>query len=125
MAKNVNKDNLVTIKKDKYELSWNIDSAKSSKGEVLKEDTSKLYTEINDSVDEEIKQDKDLNNEDTDSKQKIKETLVSNEKVKTLKDLISTINYKSIFDNTDLQYVVKENDVKEEMYSYAYKFRWC
>ncbi|URZ05989.1 DNRLRE domain-containing protein [Clostridium felsineum] len=115
MAKNANKDKLVTIKKDKYELSWNIDSAKASKGEVVKEDTSKLDAEINDSVDEEIKQDKDLNNEDTDSKQKIKDTLVSNEKVKTLKDLISTINYKSIFDNTDLQYVVKGNDIKENI----------
>ena len=115
IAKNSATKKLVDLKKDKYEISWNLEDAKGAQGNIVATNDNELNKDINKSADDEIKKDADLSVESSTDKQAAKDTLVSNEKMKTLKNLTSTINFSNIFSNTDLQYVLNGSDVKENI----------
>ncbi|URZ05295.1 DNRLRE domain-containing protein [Clostridium felsineum] len=115
ISKESDKKKLVDVKKDKYEFSWNLEDIKEVEGEVASEAPNKIASEVNESVDREIKANKELASEATTEQQKDKAILVNNEKIKTLKNIISGINFKDAFQNTDLQYVLKGSDIKENI----------
>jgi len=115
IAKNSSTQKLVDLKKDKYEVSWNLDNANAAQGSVVTPNDNELDDDINKSADNEIKNDADLSAENVNDKQAAKDILVSNEKVKTLKNITSTVDFANIFANTDLQYILNGSDVKENI----------
>jgi RHS repeat-associated protein len=86
VAKNAKASKLVNIKKDKYELSWNI-----------VRNTNDVQTRV---------KEKDFDSFNS---------LTENEKKKSLPNISSTVEFENIFENTDLQYQVDSNKLKENI----------
>ncbi|URZ01869.1 hypothetical protein [Clostridium felsineum] len=78
ISKESDKKKLVDVKKDKYEFSWNLEDIKEVEGEVASEAPNKIASEVNESVDREIKANKELASEATTEQQKDKAILVNN-----------------------------------------------
>ncbi len=88
IAKNAYTKKLVSVKKDKYEITWNLEGTekiKSSTAVVAEKDTSYL------------------------------EQMTENEKQKTLTSLTSTVNFKEVMTNVDFQYIVEAEQLKENI----------
>lgn len=85
IAKNTKSKKLVKIKKENYELSWNIDNASNSKAQVIKK--NKDYTNLLSK-----KQDK-----------------------KNLSGIGSSVEFKDIYKNIDLKYDIVSKDIKESI----------
>jgi RHS repeat-associated protein len=115
ISKNSSTQKLVDLKKDKYEVSWNLENANAAQGSVVSPNDDEINNDIDKSADDQISKDKDISSESASDKQDAKNILVSNEKVKTLKNITSTVNFSNIFSNTDLQYILKGSDVKENI----------
>ncbi len=85
IAKNTSSNKLVRITKDKYEISWNMENITQSKSQVVPVNTSLINSKS------------------------------ENEKKRTLSKLSSTVNFLNILPNTDLQYIVEPEGVKENI----------
>ena len=85
IAKTTSSNKLVTVQKDKYELSWNIKSIKDASVKLANPNTSNL------------------------------KALSKNDSIKTLTKLSSTVQYSGIQDNVDLEYVLNSSVVKENI----------
>lgn len=85
VAKTSKANKLVKIKKDRYELSWNIGNVKDTPATVKAVNTKEI------------------------------QALSKNEKATTLTKLQSTVIFPEIFANTDLEYIVTPDDVKENI----------
>lgn len=85
MAKNTQSNKLVKIKKGTYEISWNMDNIQKSTSQIQPIDV------------------------------KDETSLTENEKKKTLKNLTSIVNFPDVLPETDLQYVVNPEEVKENI----------
>jgi YD repeat-containing protein len=104
IAKNLNADKLVTIRKDKYEISWNVKSERKvqvNKKELTEEDIDKI-SGVSD-----IKSDTNAT-----EKQKIK---AENIKKATASKITSEVEFKDIKPNVDLQYKLISNNLKESI----------
>jgi RHS repeat-associated protein len=84
-ADSTDKGKLVKIKKDKYEISWNIDTPNKVLAEVQQNDSSQLNK------------------------------LTENEREVALPNITSTIDYKEIYENVNLQYKIIGDDIKENI----------
>ncbi len=104
IAKNPNADKLVTIKKDKYEVSWNIKSERKvqvNKKELTKEDIDKISGVAD------LKNDKNAT-----EKQKVE---VENIKKATASKIASEVEFKDIKPTVDLRYKLISNSIKEDI----------
>ena len=90
---------LVQIKKDNYEIDWNIDGVKNTKSSVVKN---------KDTVTPETSQDKNK------SKEKL-EVEKQNDEKRALKNINSTVKFSNIFSNVDLEYSLMGQSLKENI----------
>lgn len=98
IAKNVNDKKLVTIKKDNYEISWNVKVSESSNGQVKTQNT-----------------DDEIDKAEQNDKSKNKETNKSNLKKIVAKKNQSGVNFNGISNGVDLQYLIKGKTLKENI----------
>ena len=123
---------LVSIKKDGYEISWNINTPSESSNDILSSDgvTSQITDNAN-SVDVENREAiQESATTETINKNSLKalnrtsaqiqpkntdylEKLSDEDKKITLTNLTSTVEYKEIYQDVDLEYEVRPEDVKE------------
>ncbi|AJA46845.1 tRNA(Glu)-specific nuclease WapA [Clostridium pasteurianum DSM 525 = ATCC 6013] len=115
ISKNSSTEKLMEIQKDKYNVSWNLSDAGTAEADIAKVDENKLNSEIDKTVEEEVKKDTELKEAEVKDKDEAKKTLVSNEKTKTLKSVTSSVKFSSIYKDVDLQYVISGNNVKENI----------
>ncbi|MBE6067564.1 MAG: DNRLRE domain-containing protein, partial [Clostridium lundense] len=115
IAKNSNAKKLVTIAKDSYELSWNIENPKESpvvvqalEEEKLNEDTEKetLY---------DLETNKIYKKKSETEKEKIKKNAIENEKKKIVKNTSSSVKFTEIFEGVDISYDILSDNVKENI----------
>jgi len=85
IAKNTKANKLVRLQKDQYELSWNIDGAQQSKAQAVSPDMTK-YNALSD-----------------------------NDKKRTLTNIASEVNFTNFLPDTDLQYEIQPEAVKENI----------
>ncbi|WP_238882331.1 DNRLRE domain-containing protein [Clostridium sp. YIM B02551] len=98
IAKNVNDKKLVSIKKDNYEVSWNIKAPNKSKGEEKEKD-------IDSEIDEFTKNDKSKDKET--KKENIKKIIADKND--------SQVDFNEISEGVDLQYLLKGKTLKENI----------
>jgi RHS repeat-associated protein len=110
-----NSKKLVSIKKDKYKISWSLEGANKSKVEKRKIDESKLNEEIEQEADKTVNEDKELSEKSEKEKEEIKDVIKENEKKKTVPKIQSTATYRDVFENTDLEYEIQGNNLKENI----------
>jgi YD repeat-containing protein len=85
LAKNARANQLVKIKKDHYEISWNIENPEKTFAVVRPKDLQFL------------------------------DSLSKNERIKTLTEISSTVDYQNIYPHTDLSYEIFSEEVKENI----------
>ncbi|MHB8127017.1 MAG: DNRLRE domain-containing protein [Desulfitobacteriaceae bacterium] len=85
IAKNTTSNKLVKIKKDKYEVSWNIENAEESTAKVTNDKNEELTK------------------------------LTQEEKKKYVKNLSSNVLFPNIFQDVDLSYDINSNNLKENI----------
>lgn len=85
IANNTKAKKTVKIKKDKYELSWNIDNASNSKAKIIENDNSAL------------------------------DSLSKEEQKKILPNISSSVEFKEVYKNVDFRYDLISKDVKESI----------
>lgn len=85
LAKNTKSKKLVKIKKDNYELSWGIDNALDSTGQVKAKDSNYINS------------------------------LSEDDKKKTLNNINSIVDFKDVYQNVDFRYNIAGEDVKEDI----------
>lgn len=115
ISKDVASKKLVNLQKDKYDVSWNLQKTNKSEAAIANADETKLDDEIMKTVDAEVNKDKELSAESNTDKEEAKSILTENEKIKTLKKVTSNVNFANAFENTDLQYILKGSEVKENL----------
>ena len=86
LAQDTTSDDLVKIKKDQYEVSWNIENAKKSTAQIIKDPVDKLQTTLSDEA-----------------------------KKKIVKNLNFEVTYPDIFQDVDLNYSINSNHLKENI----------
>ena len=95
-AKNLNADKLVSIKKDGYEISWNIKADK----EVIINSEKNSEKDLESLI-------KEINPENTEEIDKLKKT--------SLPNLSSSVEYKDVYGNIDINYTLISNKLKENI----------
>ncbi|WP_143318591.1 DNRLRE domain-containing protein [Clostridium sp. HBUAS56017] len=110
-----NSKKLVSIKKDKHKISWSLEGANKSKVEKSKIDESELNEEIEQEAGKTVNEDKELSGKSEKEKEEIKDVIKENEKKKTVPKIQSTATYRDVFENTDLEYELQGNDLKENI----------
>ncbi|MCT8977842.1 hypothetical protein N4T77_14670, partial [Clostridium sp. CX1] len=111
IGKKVKNKKLVTIRKDKYEISWGIDKASNSNGKVKGKEKLRSKNEHqprNKSSDKQVKY-----RQQQDESNKIIET--ENLNKQTLKNISSTVEFQNVYPNIDLQYTIIANNLKESL----------
>ncbi|MDW8799530.1 DNRLRE domain-containing protein, partial [Clostridium sp. A1-XYC3] len=110
IAKKVKNKKLVTIKKDKYEISWGIDKASNSDAKVKGKEKSRS------------KREHQSRNKSSDKKVKYRQQQdegkiieAENLNKKTLKNISSTVEFPNVYPNIDLQYTIISNNLKESI----------
>ena len=87
-AKDSDSEKLVSIEKEGYELSWNLEGSKKKKLEEKKVDKNEEKKQVNElikeAVDTTINNDKKYENITEENKKEVKEVLTYNENIKTL-----------------------------------------
>ncbi|KYH30597.1 hypothetical protein CLTEP_25650 [Clostridium tepidiprofundi DSM 19306] len=109
ISKNVNSDKLVNIKKDKYEIAWNIQDSIINK-------TIQNQQAVEGMLQDDIYNTKQLHNSALSIKKpntKILEKLTADEKKRTLTKVLSEAFFLNIYENVDLQYEIRPESVKE------------
>lgn len=114
-AKNSYSDKLVSLEKDKYELSWNLKDAQKSDASVKAIDEGAVNSSIDKNVEEFLKSKDSYTQLTKEKKEEIKRNLVENEKKKNLTKAASIINYFDILPKVDLQYVLEGDRIKENI----------
>lgn len=114
-AKNANSNKLVSISKDNYSISWNIQGTQKSTYNVLQPDTASLEKTFTNEADKEVKGDKKFKGASDSQKSEAKQTIVDNEKKKLALKAASTVEYKSILPNIDLDYKTTAGKLKENI----------
>lgn len=115
VAKKVKSRKLIIIKKDKYEISWGIDKA-ADKAAKVKDKPELIYRSGNKLKSKNVN--KKLKNRQTSG-----ETIQTEEQViekqnlekQLLKNISSTIEFTDIYPNTDIQYDINSDKVKERI----------
>jgi hypothetical protein len=86
IAKDTTSNKLINLKKDKYEVSWNIENVEKSTAQVINDNTDKIQA-----------------------------TLSDEEKKKFVKNLDSSVTFPDIFQDMDLNYNINSNSLKENI----------
>ncbi|MCT8975978.1 hypothetical protein N4T77_05150, partial [Clostridium sp. CX1] len=110
IAKKVKNKKLVTIRKDKYEISWGIDKASNSNGKVKGKE--KLRSK-NEHQSRNRSRDKKVKYRQQQDEGKIIEA--ENLNKQTLKNISSTVEFQNVYPNIDLQYTIISSNLKESI----------
>ncbi|GFZ34395.1 hypothetical protein CSC2_49210 [Clostridium zeae] len=114
-AKDANNKKLIKVQKDKYELSWGLDTLKKSSSELVKVDEAKLKDDIKKESEEKVEKDKKYEKLSEAEKSKVKEVINENENKKVNTKASSSVEYKQVLDNIDLRYDLLGNSLKENI----------
>ncbi|WP_160680471.1 DNRLRE domain-containing protein [Clostridium sp. C8-1-8] len=114
-AKDTNSKKLIKVQKDKYELSWGIDTSKKSNSEIIKVDETKLKADIKKESEEKVEKDKKYEKLSKAEKSKVKEVINENENKKVNTKASSSVEYKQVLENIDLRYDLLGNSLKENI----------
>ncbi|WP_052085817.1 DNRLRE domain-containing protein [Clostridium sp. HMP27] len=115
IGKNSNAKKLVTIAKDNYELSWNIENPKESPARVQALEEEKLNEDTEKEVVEDLENNKALKKKSQAEKEKIKNNAIENEKKKIVKNTSSSVKFTEILEGVDLSYDILSDNVKENI----------
>ena len=115
IAKNSSSSKLVSVKKNDYEISWNLPEANEVKANKIDTDTKAIDASIEKAVDEEMAGDLKLKAATEEEKADIRSTRIENEKKKTLYSVNSKVEFAEILSNVDLEYQIKGTEVKENI----------
>jgi RHS repeat-associated protein len=124
ISNKANSKKFVSIKKDKYEISWNLEKANKVEGQKASIDNDKIEKNIEALVDNQIAKESDtiklVDNEfskatEAANKDEKRKTRIENEKKKVVPNLSSTVDFKDVFDNIDLQYITTGSKLKENI----------
>ncbi|WP_270563050.1 DNRLRE domain-containing protein [Clostridium beijerinckii] len=115
IAKNAKASKLVSIKKGDYEISWKLNDANNVKASKVEKDTKAINTSIEKTVDEEIAKDDNLKSATAKEKKEIRNTKIENEKKKILTNISSKVKFEGVYEDVNLDYLIKGNKVKENI----------
>ncbi|MDT8719769.1 hypothetical protein IAI10_24420, partial [Clostridium sp. 19966] len=115
-SKNTKKKKLVSLKKDKYEISWGLDNSnKAASSKILEKDSKKLEESMKAEADKKISSDKKISTLSADKKAKAKENIMDNSEKETVEKNSSSVQYSNIYTDTDLRYDLIGDKVKENI----------
>ncbi|MBM7871480.1 RHS repeat-associated protein [Clostridium pascui] len=115
IAKNSNAKKLVTIAKDNYELSWNIENPKESPVVVQALEEAKLNEDTEKETLYDLETNKIYKKKSETEKEKIKKNAIENEKKKIVKNTSSSVKFTEIFEGVDISYDILSDNVKENI----------
>ncbi len=115
LAKKGDSKKLVSLSKDKYEISWSLQNASKVAPKITEIDEKKLNEEIEKRANNIISKSKALASKSKREKELQKQNVIENEKKKTLKNLSSSVNYFGILPNVDLNYNIISDKIKENL----------
>ncbi|MEG2018330.1 MAG: DNRLRE domain-containing protein, partial [Clostridium sp.] len=115
IAKKADAKKLIRISRDNYEISWGIEGVSKVFSEVINTDENKVNELIEKNAEAQVNQNIDLKSKSIDVKNEEKQRIIENEKKKTLNKISSSVTYKEIFKDIDLNYKIVGDVVKENI----------
>uniref|UniRef100_UPI0025C34774 DNRLRE domain-containing protein n=1 Tax=Clostridium sp. UBA4548 TaxID=1946361 RepID=UPI0025C34774 len=115
LAKKGDSKRLVTISKDKYEISWSLQNAAKVTGELSEYNENKINKEIEEKANGIVNNSKNASLKSKSEKNLEKQNIVENEKKKILPNITSSVNFRNILKDVDLNYQLVSDKVKENL----------
>ncbi|MHC1684281.1 MAG: DNRLRE domain-containing protein [Clostridiaceae bacterium] len=115
LSKYSDANKLVSVSQDKYKISWSLEGAAKSEAKKSILNDTELNTIIEKQADDIITNDASVKEKTDAEKKTIKEAVIANEKKKALTKTQSSVTYSEVFKNVNLEYILKGNNLKENI----------
>lgn len=115
LAKKGDSKKLVTISKDKYEISWSLQDAAKVTGKLSEYNEDKINKEIEEKANGIVNNSKNASLKSKSEKNLEKQNIVESEKKKILPNITSGVNFRNILKDVDLNYQLISDRVKENL----------